>query len=35
MKVYALDLLEQLYEILDYAMKTLSLAGVSYLVTWH
>ena len=35
MKASALDLLEQWYGILDYAMKTLSLAGVSYLVTWH
>ena len=35
MKVSALDLLEQWNEILDYAMKTISLAGVSYLVTWH
>ena len=34
MKVSIPDLLEQWYELVEYAMKTLFLAGVSYLVTW-
>ena len=33
MKVSIRDLLEQLYKIVEYAKKTLSLARVSYLVT--
>ena len=29
------DFLEQCYKLVEYAKKALSLAGVSYLVTWH
>ena len=35
MKVSIPDLLEQYYELVEYAKKALSLAGVSYLVTWR
>ena len=35
MKVSIPDLLEQWYELVEYLMKTLFLAGVSYLVTWR
>ena len=35
MKVSIRDLLEQWYELVEYAKKTLSLAGVLYLVKWH
>ena len=34
MKVSILDLLGQWYGLVEYAKKTLSLAGVLYLVTW-
>ena len=34
-KVSIRDLLEQYYDLVEYAKKTLSLAGVLYLVTWQ
>ena len=35
MKVFIPDLLEQCYKLVEYAKKTLFLAGDSYLVTWR
>ena len=35
MKVSIPDLLEQWYELVEYARKAFSFAGVSYLVTWR
>ena len=35
MKLSIHDFLEQLYELVEYAKKALSLTGVLYLVTWH
>ena len=34
MRVSIMELLEQWYELVEYAMKTLFLTGASYLVTW-
>ena len=35
MKESTPDLLEQWYELVEYAKKALSFAGVSYLITWR
>ena len=35
MKISVLDLLGKWYRLVEYAKKTLSLAGVLYLVTWR